>query len=251
MRYDDISIIIGIILLIPLLFLILKKLQFKVFARYQSTVSNEIIVRENIFNEKSLDFGAYPQGIDYTAPKIAQTYWYYMAEMALQKITNCPDAEILHIGLGASTTPHLIAQKNSLAKQTIIEIDPQVIEANKHFFQFDSLPNTTLIQEDFFKLLNTEKNFNNRFDVLIVDICTGQPPFISYEASSEENIKKTLLWGKPNALVIYNRWIDNEENKKDTNQLIELLKQHCNNVISKDIIDYHEFKNSIISGEIK
>lgn len=211
---------------ILLLLYIKSKVQIKVLKKYSSPLSGDIIIRQYPGNEISLDFNTYAQGLDPTNPRISSTYWYYMAQKALENITKKENAEVLHFGLGSATTPRIIANALPTTKQTIIEIDPIVITANKEYFHLNEIPNTTVIQADAFTIVNEEKTFTEKFDAIIIDICTGQPPYISYEASEPAFIQKIKEWTKPGGVLVFNRWIDTEENREDAKKTSGLLNKN-------------------------
>lgn len=151
-------------------------------------------------------------------------------------------------GLGANTISNLLAKDNPEIRQTIVEFDPQIIQACRDYFDLDKLPNHTIILADAYKLVNEPQNFNQKYDVIIIDIYVGRPPFVSLRSNQPTFIQKVLPLLKKDGLIIFNRPGHTEEARTDSHKLEDYLKTLFKEVNFFDIKDPRGYRNNVISA---
>ena len=151
------------------------------------------------------------------------------------------------LGLGANSIPSLIAQKNPQIHQTIIEIDKYIIEACRKYFNLDQLPNYQIIQTDAFQILNSKfQILNSKFDAVIVDIFTGEPPYVSLNSNQPNFIEKILPFLKNDGMIVFNRPAHNEISRNGGLELKKYLETLFQKTEILDILDPRGFRNHII-----
>jgi len=197
--------------------------------KYISPLLGKIEVVRKYNGEKLLAINGWAQGVSIEDPSIEKSYWFYMARETLKFCRQKKDPRILMLGLGANTIPNLIAQKNPTIHQTLVEIDKYIIQACRECFDLDKLPNYQLIHSDAYKLINKPKAFLFKFDVIIVDIFTGKPPYISLQSNKPTFIEKLLPWLKKEGMIIFNRPGNTQEAREDSRK----LQQHLDTIFEK------------------
>lgn len=238
-------------LLIPILLLIYWRIRLKRLKTYQSKILGKIEVFEKYNKEKALTINSYVQGVSIEDKSIKKSYWFCAAKQATKFCQQQKNAKILILGLGANTIPNLVAKLNPKIHQTIVEIDSAVIKACQEFFNLNKLPKHQLLQANAYKLINGKKIPSQPFDVIIVDIFTGEPPYIDLESNRPNFILKLLPFLKKNGAIIFNRPAHNEKVRAEG----ELLKDYLSTLFRKteifDIKDPRGFRNHIILGKEK
>lgn len=243
MQQNITQLIIFLIIALILLFfywrLRLKKLEI-----YKSPLLGKIEIFKKYNGEKVLTINSYPQGVSIEDKSIAKSYWFKIAEIVAQFCQNKKSPKILMLGLGANTIPNIIALKNHKIHQTIIEIDKYIISACRKYFDLDKLPNYQIIQADAFQILST--NWSKQFDVIIVDIFTGKPPFVSLNSNQPNFITKILPFLNKEGMIIFNRPAHNKEAKNGGFELEKYLKTIFKKTEILEIHDPRRFTNHII-----
>lgn len=247
MQYDFFQIIIPLVL-IPILLFFYLRLRLKVLKKYQSSLLGQIEVLEKFNGEKVLTTNNYPQGVSVDQPSIKQSYWYKIAEQTSVFCQSRPSAKVLMLGLGANTISNLIARLNPQTKQTIIEIDSQIIQACEDFFGLKELPRHKLIKANVYQLAEQKNVFKEEFDVLIVDVFIGSPPYLSLKSNQPSFIEQLLPWLKKDGMIIFNRPAHIEQVRADGFQLKEYLNTLFEKTALFDIKDPRGFRNHVILG---
>lgn len=235
----------GIILVCLIIIGYLGKFRLK---KYQSPLLGSVEVWWRLNGEKSLTINNYTHGISTNVSSITKNYWYTIAEKAVQHCQDKKSPQVLFFGLGANTSSRIIAQKNPQIHQTIIEIDSYIIEACEQFFDLKSLPRYTLIHGDAYDLIDKRKDFTKKFDVVVIDIFTGNPPYVSTRSDKPHFIQKVIDWTKPDGLLIFNRPADNQRAVRDGKILIRNLRSVLDNVQVTLVQAPRGLKNNIITG---
>ncbi len=233
------------IILIVILLKIYFKLRLKKLYEKNSPLLGKIEVFEKQNKEKVLTTNSYPQGLSIENPSIKKSYWYKVADLAASYKKN---SNILNLGLGANTIPSLIEKLNPSSKQTIIEIDPYIIEACKKFFNLDNLKNSKIIQADAFTWVNKNLKPETKYDVIIVDIFLGAPPYHDIKSNSPEFVKNLSKLLKKDGMLIFNRPAHKPEIREDGENFAKFLKTLFKNVEIFDIRDPRGFRNHIITA---
>lgn len=152
------------------------------------------------------------------------------------------------LGLGANTIPNLIAQIAPRIQITVVELDPLIILACRQYFDLDKLSNLQLIQADAYQLIDRPQAFKNKFEVIVVDIFTGHPPFVSLQSNQPNFIEKLLPYLKKDGLMIFNRPAHNEASRRGGEALHEYLKTLFLRTDLTEIHDPRGYRNHIIFG---
>lgn len=219
--------------------------------RFQSSISGTVEVFRKYNGEKLLTINHYPQGVSTEHPSIKQSYWYRMARLTKRWTINQRHPQVLLLGLGANTISGLINQLAPQIHQTIVEIDPIIINICRQFFNLGALTNYTLTQADAFKLLNRSRPFPHLFDVIIVDLFTGPPPFAAINSSQPVFIVKLLPQLKSSGLVIFNHPAHTKEARETGWGLRRYLATLFRKVQVHFIQDPRGYRNYLITAHLK
>lgn len=216
--------------------------------RLKSSISGTIEVFRKYNGEKLLTINHYPQGISTNHPSIKRSYWYRVAQLTHRWTVTKRRPQVLLLGLGANTISSLINQLAPQIHQTIVEIDPIVINICRQFFNLDALTNYTLTQADAFKLLNRPHPFPHPFDVIIVDLFTGPPPFAAIKSNQPVFIAKLLPQLKSSGLVIFNHPAHTKEAQAAGQNLRKYLTALFRKVRVHLIQDPRGYRNYLITA---
>lgn len=244
--HDTLTSIILPLISIPFLLVLYWRLNVKLLKKYKSPLLGTIEVRQKYNGEKLLTINGYAQSVSPEQNSIKGSYWYAIAEQTLQFCQDLKNPKLLMFGLGAATIPHLIAKKDPQIQQTIIEIDPAMIQACREFFDLDSLPHCQVIQADAYKIVADKKALGDKFDVAIVDIYIGKPPFVSPGSNKPAFIEKVLSYLKTDGIIIFNRPGNTEEVRQDNFALKKYLSGIFKNTNLVDIKDPRGYRNHMV-----
>lgn len=247
----DIFPLIVPLILIPLLLFALWRIGMRKLKTYHSPILGKIEVLQKYNGERILTTNSYIQGVSTEKDDIKKSYWYCVAQQATGFCKNIQNPSILMLGLGANTIPNLIAKTNPQIHQTIVEIDKNIIDACRQFFNLDTLPNHQLIQADAFKLISQSKAFEIKFDVIIVDIFLGNPPYVSIDSNQPSFIEKLLPHLKTSGMVIFNRPGHTEKIRSNSRELETYLKTLFEKTKTYDVKDPRGFRNTVITAQAK
>lgn len=250
MQQNLIQTIITILVLVPLL-IIWQRLRIKRLKKYFSKNLGNIYVDQKYNGEKMLSINVYPQGVSTEDDSIKKSYWFCIAKQAVKFCNGRKNPQVLMLGLGANTISDLIGRMNPNIHQTIVEFDDAIIQACKDFFNLEKLPNHTLIKTDAYKLIDHPESFKKRFDVIIVDIFTGNPPFISLKSNRPNFIRQTIKYLKKDGMIIFNRPAHIPEARNDSQKLKQYLSTIFKNTKLFYIKDPRGYQNNVITGLIQ
>lgn len=251
MQQNISNLIIPLILTLILLFFYWR-LRLKKLAIYNSPILGKIEVFEKYNKEKVLTINSYPQGVSIENKSIEKSYWFKIAEIVAKFCSSKKNPKILMLGLGANTIPNLIAQKNLKIHQIIIEIDKSIISACRKYFNLDQLPNYQIIQADAFSISVSSFQFLvSSFDAIVVDIFTGQPPYVSLNSNQPNFIEKIMPFLKKDGMIVFNRPAHNKEVRIGGFELEKYLKTLFQKTEILEIKDPRRFKNHVIAGWLK
>lgn len=240
------------LILISILLYFYWRLRLKKIAIYNSSLLGKIEIFQKYNGEKVLTINSYPQGVSIEDKSITKSYWFCIAELIAKFCKNKTKPKILMIGLGANTISALIAQKNSKIHQTIIEIDKFIIEACRKYFNLDQLPNYQIIQANAFQLLTTNSQLpTTNYDAIIIDIFTGEPPYVSLDSNQPNFIEKIMPFLKNDGMIIFNRPAHNKISRNGGMELEKYLKTLFQKTEILEIKDPRRFKNHVITASLK
>lgn len=241
-----IEIIINGAIIPPLLWLYFR-LRVKKIREYSSEISGKITIAQKYNKELVLLINNYDQGVTINDKSIKNSYWYLIAEKAIQFCLKKKDAKILMLGLGGNTIPSLIAQANLEIHQTLVEIDPIIIGACREYFGLDRTKNCTVLNTDAYQLLSSNTSqFKDRFDIIIVDIFIGRHPYVDSKSAQPGFIQILPRYLKKGGIIIFNRPADTENIRQENEKLKKYLQSHFKTVVSTFIKDPRGYKNDII-----
>jgi len=245
---DDTGLALVSLALIPPLLWCVHRLRIKKIKQYKSEISGLIEVLEKYNGEKILTINKYHHGISINQKDFDKSYWYFIATTALQHLKKKSHPEVLFLGLGANASSGIIDRKDPKIHQTIVEIDKYIVEACQEFFDLEKMRNLTLIEADAYKLIDKRPDFKNKFDVIVVDIFTGIPPYVSTKTNQPPFIEKLNKWSKKDGLIIFNRPANIQSDREDTKKLAAYLKTKFKEVKTSYIRDPRGYQNDIISA---
>lgn len=209
-----------------------KKIQvYKIEDRYRLVVNNIV------------------QSISVNTPSVTRRVWGKVVQTVKE---NKPQAlTALLLGLGGATMPHLFKKEMPQLKVTAIEIDEEMIDVAKRYFDLDSLTNLSVIKADALRVLTHPEEYNledNFFDVVIVDIyCGGKYPDLGKSGSFFAGVKNLV---KPGGLVLFNRiYVESAQN--ETDQFCELAENFFENIHKTPVAGRTNSDNILIYGEAK
>lgn len=250
MQQDFTQIIIALVA-IPILLILIWRVRLKRLILYHSKILGKIEVLEKYDGERVLTTNGYLQGISIQKKSIEQSYFYTVAKEAAKFCQDKKKPLVLTLGLGANTIPNLIAKLNPQIHQTIVEIDKNIIQACQKFFALDNLPKSQVVQADVYKLVDQKNAFNSQFDVIVVDVFTGEPPYISLKSNQPSFIEKLLPWLKKDGMIIFNRPAHTEKLREDGLILETYLKTLFKNTQVFDVKDPRGYRNYVITAKVK
>lgn len=238
------NLFIPIVIIPPLLFLYFR-LRIRRLRRYKAKIG-VIDVVETYDKERILKINTYSQGISINKGSVDKSYWYAVAKNAVDHCKNKKSPAVLFLGLGANTSSGLIARLNPGIHQTIVEIDPDVIQACREYFGLDTLLNAEVVNDDAFAYIKKAAKAKARFDVVVIDIFSGIAPFVVNGTEKPDFIKRVEKILKKDGIMIFNRPDDSEEARSSTKELIKYLKNHFKDVKDIYIHDPRGYRNNVI-----
>jgi spermidine synthase len=252
MQQSFFQIIIPLLLIIPSL-LLLHQVGIWQLKKYKSSLLGEIKIYLKFKNkEKILAINNYDQGISVENNQVELSYFYRIASLAAKHCQGRKNPQALMLGLGANTVSNLIARLNPQIHQTLVEFDPQIVQACRDYFDLDKLSNYDLMIADVYELIKNPQAFAKKFDVLIVDVFTGKPPYVSLESNQPNFIKQLLPWLKKDGMIIFNRPGNTAPARSDSLKLKKYLATLFKNCKLFDIQDpVRRYRNNVIAAWVK
>lgn len=243
-------IIVADIFLITALSIFVWRIRLKRIKKYISKYSGVVEIKQIYTGEKRMFINLCTQGIAITDKNIEKTYWYEFAKSTIDFCQNKKDPKILILGLGANTESLIINKQNPNIHQTIIEIDEAIIDACKKYFDLDTLTNYTLIHDDAYKVIQ-QKEYFNTFDVIIVDILTGEQNQLQYQSGTDNFVSQLRKLVKPNGMILFNSPAHVKKSRSHTIDFLAYLNTHFKNV-SYHVITYPSgFNNYAIKIDLR
>lgn len=196
---------------------------------YQTTSNyNERIEVFQAGKTRSLCVNNTVQSTNWDSPSARGRVWGRLVSLVKEK---CPEAKsVLLLGLGGGTVAHLFSKEMPGIEIVAAEIDAEIIDVAKKFFDLDTVPNLKVINADAFLVIAEPEKFNlpeKSFDVLIVDFYCGEEyPSLASSGSFLAGIKKLVKQG---GLVIFNR-VYFGYHQKQVDEFYDLIKMVYTNV---------------------
>lgn len=143
------------------------KLHYKKYQKEQGFVYDEIEVNPSTYEEKT-PFGYFEKPFSYLALSKNEETWMSIIPHEINTMKDSikeANGNVLVLGLGLGYYPYSILSKKNVSKVTIIEYDQEIIS----LFQKELLPffrnkeKIVIVQEDAFKYLSREQNYDYCF----------------------------------------------------------------------------------------
>ncbi|MDO8429500.1 MAG: fused MFS/spermidine synthase [Candidatus Daviesbacteria bacterium] len=240
---NSLEIIVPLLVALTML-LILNKFRYIKLTEIQSRVSGKIAVFKKWNGEKLLTINGFAQSVSVEDRSIKKSYWYKISELALKRSPQ----NILFLGLGAGSMNQIIYSLNKEVKQTVIELDPSIIDISQEFFEIDKIKSLKIIQADAFKVIRDPKKFalNLKFDVVIIDLYNGEPPYVSPYSSQSAFVTQITKLITPQGCLIFNRPDHSPEARQINQKLINYLSSKFKIVETYPVTDPRGYKNNAV-----
>ncbi len=235
------------ILVLAILIPAYLRLRLKLLKTYDSKYSGKITIHQKYNGERVMAFNSFAQGLSIYDKGINQSYWYKIAEEVARASQDKAHPKLLMLGLGAVTTSHLVAKLNPKIAQTIVEIDPMVVDACQKYFELDKLPNYSLELGDVFEVVKkNKKDWQNTFDAIVVDIYSGEKPFIVESTNEADFINTIYSFLKKDGMITFNRPAHNPEIRARGEKVLAYLEKHFYHTRLFDIKDPRGYRNYVL-----
>lgn len=195
-----------------------------------------------------LAVGNTTQSLSSGAPHASRGTWGKMADLVASEQPQAK--QVLLLGLAGGTVPHLLSKKLPNAAITAVEIDSEMVDVAKKFFDLDSIPNLNVVVGDAFGVVAGPAAFElteKSFDALIVDIYHGEAfPDLAKSGSFFANLKKML---KSGGLIVFNR-IYLQHHQEEVNLFTEQLKGFFTDIKTQLVAGRSNSDNILIYGRV-
>ena len=217
----------------------------KTIFKTHSDINGDIVVTEE-GSVKRIKVANTTQSMNWDAKIVQKMYW--GKSIALLK-EHAPDLNnILILGLGGGTLAHLISQAYPGITIYSVEIDKEVVDISRKFFDVDSIPNHFIYTEDACAVIANPSRFGiskNSFDAIYVDIYCGQHyPDLGNTGTFFAGLKNLL---KPDGLVLFNR-LNLPEFHYEVGAFIEKVEDQFKDVITEAAPGRDSNTNMLILG---
>ncbi len=119
--------------------------------------------------------------------------------------------KVLLLGLGAGSVVDLLVNKHGLkCAITGVELDGNVIDFAKKYFDIEKYKSLQIVQADAFEFV---QQCNEKFDLIVVDLFVGDT--VPTDFSSEEFISNLKRLSNEKCCVAYNKMTDNAKHKQE------------------------------------
>lgn len=226
---------------------ILWRYNIKKLQTYISPLQGSVVVWEKYNKEKLLTINSYSQGISIADSSIKKSYWYKIARRVLEVCKKKKNPHVLVLGLGANTTSLLIQKENPKVFFTIVEIDKQIIQVCKDWFNLASLKNLTLINDDAYKVISRKTQIRGPFDAIIIDIFNGKSGR-RIHSREEKIITQLTKLLHPHGVLVFNWPANSEKTKKEADEIMNNCKKIGLYVSKEYVQDTRRYKNFVIAA---
>ena len=142
---------------------------------------------------------------------------------------------ILVLGVGGGSVFKTLVDEIQYKQEVIgVEIDPEMIQIAKNYFQLDKIPNLSIIIDDAFEfVLKTKKTY----DLIIIDIFrdTEMPPFL-YEKFFTDRIDDLLNY---NGFILFNTMIINEKQEERNAAYLKIFNSKSYHIHTIPRVELH------------
>ncbi|MFC1625139.1 methyltransferase domain-containing protein [Patescibacteria group bacterium] len=195
-----------------------------------------------------LTVDGYIQSVNYDSPACGKLFTGKVVDLVKREV---PDADnFLVLGLGGGTMQKLISMKFEDPEVVSVDIDSQMVEIAREFYNIDSIPKHRIIVDDALRVV-VEPDENdlekNEFDVAIVDIFVGNSsPDLIKTGNFIVHLKRLV---KPSGLIVFNRNYTTEF-QEGADLFSEYLEDHLKDVRTEVVAGYSNSDNILIYGRV-
>lgn len=195
-----------------------------------------------------LTVDGYIQSVNYDSPACPKLFTGKAVDLVRREV---PDADdFLVLGLGGGAMQKLISMRFKDPEIVSVDIDPQMVEIAKEFYNIDSIPNHRIIVNDALRVV-IEPDENDleegNFDVAIVDIFVGDSsPDLIKTGNFIAHLKRLV---ESNGLIVFNRNYTLEF-QEGANNFVDYLEGHLKNVKTEVVAGYSNSDNILIYGRV-
>lgn len=187
------------------------------------------------------------QSLNWKSPLCKKLVWGKVVEILKEeepKLNN-----ILILGLGGGTMPHLISKAFDGVQITSVEIDPVMVRIAREYFDLEAIQNHRVVTADALSVVVDPAEFDvlqGSFQALIVDIYIGEKyPDLGSSGNFVSAVKKMLI---PGGLAIFNR-IYIESHQDDVDDFVNQLEGFFKDLKSEVVAGYTNSDNILIYGK--
>ncbi len=211
-----------------------------------SSKYNENIKVLQVGDVFKLSVNNFVQSLSKNSKSASRLCWGAMAEVLKEELED--PQSILILGLGGGTTQHLIRNYFPEVGLVSVEIDPEIVDIAKKYFDIESLEDHKILLDDAFRVVvEPEKHGleKNSFDAVVVDLVLGDT-FSNLGTSGNflSAVKKLMA---PGGLVLFNR-IYLDDYQEDANNFKVLLEDFFSDLSTRVVAGYTNSDNLLIYG---
>jgi spermidine synthase len=188
------------------------------------------------------------QSVNWDSPSCAQLVWGKLVSLLHREEPELKN--VLVLGTGGGTVPHLISKYLPNTDIVSVEIDPAMIEVARKYFELDSIPNHKVIINDALRVVSSPEEFGlskMSFQALVVDIYIGEKyPELGRSGNFIDCVRDMVV---PGGLIVFNR-IYTEHHHEDVDSFIEQLEGFLVDVKTEVIAGHTNSDNILIYGRI-
>lgn len=162
--------------------------------------------------------------------EVKREYWGIMSQ---PPYTLTKQPRVLLCGLGGGAIIHLLEISSNPSSFTIIEHDPEIVRIAKKYFFIDKYKKLSIIIGDATETLQNLYKSQDKFDLIIDDVFYNSTRS-NVDIQKEQILLFTSLLAN-DGVIIFNRAIDNDEDKENIKQFINILLDLGTNVKTKTV----------------
>lgn len=188
------------------------------------------------------------QSLNWDAPSTRRLVWGRVVDVLKHNEPKLKN--ILVLGLGGATVQHLINREFPEAQITSVDIDPEMVEIAKNYFDLEKIENHQVIVADACRLIVEPENFGlqkESFQTAYVDIYVGsQYPDLGKSGNFLSAVKQMIA---PGGLLIINRIYTNEF-QDEVNGFVDFVEGFLHDVQTLVVAGYTNSDNILIYGRV-
>ena len=195
-----------------------------------------------------LTVDGYVQSVNHTSPSCSKLFIGKTVDLLKREV---PDGDnFLILGLGGGSMQKLISLNFPNPEIVSVDIDQQMVNLAKEYFELESIPNHKVIVEDALRVVVEPKQNNLRegeFDVAVVDIFVGDSsPSLVKTGNFISHLKRLV---EPGGFIVFNRNYTTEF-QEEANNFADNLENYLKDVKTEVVAGYTNSDNILIYGRV-